>query len=265
MKHQRLMDMVKSAARPAFELKLHKKSPALSKLGGLPEVPMAFEWPYGENEPMMFLAQIHLAEVPDNHNLEGLPEKGMLYFFYDVLSHNWGFDPDDHESWRVIYHPDGNSLQPMPYPDATEIPPFEERKIEFSAVTSYPGAERFVDEELDDDEADALFEALEEQGLMDDYRHQLGGYAAPVQNPEMELECQLVSQGISTGSPEAFDSEEAEEAAEKCDDWLLLLQLNSDDETGMGWGDSGLIYFFIRKQDLAKGRFDKTWLLLQCS
>jgi len=38
-----------------------------------------------------------------------------------------------------------------------------------------------------------------------------------------------------------------------------------DDDAGMMWGDCGRLYFWIRKADLAEGRFDKCWMILQCS
>ena len=30
------------------------------------------------------------------------------------------------------------------------------------------------------------------------------------------------------------------------------------------WGDCGCIYFWLKKQDLAAGNFDRVWLILQC-
>jgi uncharacterized protein YwqG len=48
------------------------------------------------------------------------------------------------------------------------------------------------------------------------------------------------------------------------DQWLLLLQLDSDDPIDVMWGDGGMLYFWIRRDDLANRRFDKTWMTLQC-
>jgi uncharacterized protein YwqG len=47
-------------------------------------------------------------------------------------------------------------------------------------------------------------------------------------------------------------------------DWLLLLQVDTDDDVGWMWGDSGTIYYWIRAQDLHRARFDHTWMILQC-
>ena len=54
-----------------------------SRVGGLPQLPQALEWPMGQREgapaPMHFLAQIDCAELP---RVEAqMPEHGMLFFF----------------------------------------------------------------------------------------------------------------------------------------------------------------------------------------
>ncbi len=49
------------------------------------------------------------------------------------------------------------------------------------------------------------------------------------------------------------------------DEWLLLLQLDSDDNAGTMWGDAGMLYFWIRKADLAASRFERTWMTWQCA
>jgi Domain of unknown function (DUF1963) len=47
--------------------------------------------------------------------------------------------------------------------------------------------------------------------------------------------------------------------------WQLVLQIDSDFEAGMQWGDASRIYVCIRKQDLAESRFDCCWTILQCT
>ncbi|MDR2512739.1 MAG: DUF1963 domain-containing protein [Puniceicoccales bacterium] len=46
--------------------------------------------------------------------------------------------------------------------------------------------------------------------------------------------------------------------------WKLLLQLDSDDDTGWMWGDVGTVYFRIREQDARKADFSKVWMVFQC-
>jgi len=33
----------------------------------------------------------------------------------------------------------------------------------------------------------------------------------------------------------------------------------------MMWGDMGMLYFWIRAEDLAARRFERVWMILQCS
>ena len=49
-------------------------------------------------------------------------------------------------------------------------------------------------------------------------------------------------------------------------DWTLLLQLETleTDDWEWMWGDCGMLYFYIKKQDLAEKRFKNTWFSLQC-
>lgn len=30
------------------------------------------------------------------------------------------------------------------------------------------------------------------------------------------------------------------------------------------WGDAGILYFWVREQEAAAGRFDNAWAILQC-
>ncbi len=46
--------------------------------------------------------------------------------------------------------------------------------------------------------------------------------------------------------------------------WVTLLQIDTDDDLGVMWGDVGLIYYMIREQDLRALKFDQHWLVLQC-
>jgi hypothetical protein len=45
--------------------------------------------------------------------------------------------------------------------------------------------------------------------------------------------------------------------------WVMLLQLDSDKAVNWQWCDDGAIYFWIPAADLAGGRFDRVWVVLQ--
>ena len=91
------------------------------------------------------------------------------------------------------------------------------------------------------------------------------GYANNIQS-EMELECQLVTNGLYCGDPSGYNDTKAKGLEKGTKDWILLLQIDSEDEkTGMMWGDVGRLYFWIKKEDLGNKDFNKTWMILQCS
>ncbi len=47
--------------------------------------------------------------------------------------------------------------------------------------------------------------------------------------------------------------------------WLLLAQVDSDDNANMMWGDVGMLYWLIRPEDLTARRFDRALFTWQCS
>jgi uncharacterized protein YwqG len=47
-------------------------------------------------------------------------------------------------------------------------------------------------------------------------------------------------------------------------DWVLLLQLDIDHDTGMMWGDAGRAYFGIPAEYLQARRFENAIMIWQC-
>ncbi|WP_254885968.1 DUF1963 domain-containing protein [Streptomyces sp. NA02950] len=45
---------------------------------------------------------------------------------------------------------------------------------------------------------------------------------------------------------------------------MLLAQFDSDEDTGMMWGDGDVLYWLIRPEDLAAGRFEAAVFTWQC-
>lgn len=81
--------------------------------------------------------------------------------------------------------------------------------------------------------------------------HQIGGYPCPVQSDSMEAQRHDIARRLGQPSDMA--------------DWRLLLQLDTDDDAGMMWGDVGSLYFWVREQDARAGDFSKIWMILQCN
>lgn len=80
----------------------------------------------------------------------------------------------------------------------------------------------------------------------------------------MTLECQLVTNGIYAGDASGYKDPRRKELERRVDDWTLLLQIDSDKNAKMMWGDAGMLYVWIRREHLAAKSFDKAWTILQC-
>lgn len=223
-----------------------------SVFGGVPWMRAGETWPRYGKKPLSHLATINLAQASE-HDASGLlPRRGLLRFWF-VQDQSTCFDPKDAGWFRVDHLPDTNGLAPAQVPSDVEL--FAASHALFDAGVTLPNSE-WIDEfarehvELGGSEGyDSLADSLAYHG------HRLLGHASPVQGP-MEGECHDVLGGTVAGN----------EPKSGAQDWILLMQLETDDEgPGWIWGDAGALYFWIRKQDLAAMRFDRVWCLLQCS
>jgi uncharacterized protein YwqG len=211
---------------------------------------------------LAFLACLDLAEVPDV--LPWLPRPGTLLFFYDIENQPWGFDPKDRGSWRVLFSVtpaiECNRASPPAELEALSLP---QRYIRFASKRLPPAwtPERYG--EISDED----FEVLEdycESLFGEGPKHQMGGFPQPVQGDDMELECQLASHGLYCGDPSGYEDPKAAALEAGAADWRLLLQLDTDDDLEVMWGDAGTLYFWVREQDAKRGDFANAWLVLQC-
>lgn len=254
-----------------------------SKIGGKPDLPKDFQWFYYkgedykkivENRPLSFLMQINCEEVHKYDKESLLPEKGMLYFFYELFTMTWGFSPQDRGSAKVFYY-DGEieDLISTDFPEDMEkdciIP---ESKIDFESMNDYPiDFLDYYDVDDSDEEVERKekeFEKdLEELGYKADTTKLLG-HPELIQGEYWE-ECEGVARkNIYYGSaPIKYGSDEVKKSIkENAKDWILLMQMSELEigDYGLYFGDSGKIYFNIRKEDLKNKNFDNVWLILQC-
>jgi uncharacterized protein YwqG len=259
------LDYINSIEKPAVLLE-SGASDGFSKIGGLPDLPESVEWPAWKGKPLSFLCQIDLSSIPEKSYFSGYPESGFLFFFYDQEQETWGFDPEDRGSWKVIYLESLQSGGRTPAPEGLEKEYiYGEKFLKFSMVHTYPCTEddKIAKLNLSNEQSDMYDErymSIDE----DNPYHQLFGYPLPEQDPDMEMECQLVTHGIYCGDPSGYQDPRVKELEKGAADWALLLQLDTDDDVDMMWGDAGRLYFWIRKEDLEKKNFDDVWMILQC-
>jgi len=257
-----ILNAMRAQSRPCVLLRAGEGN---SKLGGQVDGLPCADWPKSNGAPLDFLCQLDLTEIRRADGPDWLPADGSLLFFYDAEEQPWGFDPSDRPAWRVIHLPAPSDAAGGP--PAPPRAPFPGKRLSAHASQSLPQAnsDRIgVDlQGLTDSEFDSLFDASDAP-----YErfpaHQVGGYASPIQGDDMEFEAQLVSHGIYCGDPEGYESPRAQELKGGSEEWVLLLQVDSDDDVGMMWGDGGRLYFWIREQDARRADFSNVWMILQC-
>jgi uncharacterized protein YwqG len=237
-----------------------------TKLGGAPDLPPGVEWPAFQGVPHSFIAQINLAEMSGLDGAERLPSAGLLSFFYDAEQRIWGFDPADREGWRVLYSSSTEAIQPRTFPH--ELPSharFRARRLRPRVETTLAAWESSDVLALVDEYPAALeyAQALPPAGGRGP-RHRLLGHPDSLQG-DMQRESQLAANGIYCGDARAADDPRVRELLTDSRAWRLLLQIDTDDEAGMMWGDCGSIYYWMRREDLAAAQFDRAWCVLQCA
>lgn len=233
---------------------LESVSPAASFLSGNPLLDPALAWPLRAGKPLEFLAQLNLADLPPTGHTR--PDRGLLAFFYDAEAQPWGDEADDRDGTVVLYSPDPLRARPAMKPGGPPHPPIRKPL----AFRQTPWLELSL---IDDERIEHLCESasdaagarlvselhLELQNLDPPGPHRVLSAPRPVQD-EMDDELAAAARilGLAAGSP-----------------WTLLLQLDSDRDLGWQWGDMGCLYFWIPDEDLAAGRFDRVWTILQCT
>lgn len=238
-----------------------------SRLGGGPDLPADFPWPVRNDRKLDFLVQVDLKDLAAHSCAALLPREGLLSFFYDLKDQPWGFDPKDLGFYKVVYSPPGTPLRRHDIPNPAEaVPP---AALSFRAGETLPtfGSRSYgqllKQAGFSDAESDAYVDFAPGPSA-EGPQHRLFGHSANVQN-DMQLEAQLVTNGLYCGDATGYEDPRAKTLEPGADDWLLLLQLDSDDAAGLMWGDCGMIYYWIRRQDLQERRFDRAWMALQCS
>ncbi len=255
-----------------------------SRFGGAPDVPKHFKWEsykgFGmyddvkKSRPLAFLAQINLADAAKFDSEGLLPKTGLLSFFYEIESNCWGYDPKDKGCARVYYFEDISKLSPAKFPkDLSEEYRFPAYKFLFKSELSYPCFEDFLTYHPNADKMwDEFSKAQQSLKIPDEIaenEHRMLGFADVIQG-KMTSECELISRGYYLGNSEGYAkiTPQDRQESEQCKDWILLFQLDSmrmeEDGFELMWGDCGMLYFYIRKQDLAARNFNNVWMISQC-
>jgi uncharacterized protein YwqG len=274
----RMIDAVISMLYPSIRL---IPDPALttdigrSRIGGLPDLPLDFEWPVYQKlpdplptwapttwsqllgQPFAFLLQVNLSEISALDLERQLPESGMLYFFYLDVIERFDFCPRPDEIVYVHFAPNCHELRRASAP--SNLPP----KFVYRGFALSPHLEWTIPEPYD------LWKVGIEQAEIES---QLEQWSDLTDCPSLETET-AQAQGFAPefepkhrllGHPQLV---QAFCTANACPGARLLFQLDSDynwanpvlPQTGMMWGDAGRIFFYIQQDDLAAQRFEQVW------
>jgi len=241
-------------------LRIHKGESGNSRLGGVPD--LTTSWPRYEGRPLCCVAQLDLEEIKAAGGPDWLPATGRLIFFYELEHGSWGLEGRDAGSAVVIYDT-GDQRQAIEPADLPEEARFPSYPVLFTTATSLPSESRLGIDWNGLTKAERLaVEAAVEALQPPEPVHQIGGYPHPVQGDDMEARCQSVTEGLHLG--DTTSSKKPDGMSSSAADWRLLLQLDTDDDAGMMWGDTGVLYFWIREQDARAKDFSRTWMILQC-
>jgi len=224
-----------------------------SKFGGVPYWPEKTPYPEILQTPAKMLAQINFSELAQQGiTLPHFPTTGILQFFCpyedDMLGLTFeGYNPECY-SYLVIYHENTEKIPSdseflVKISSNNEYMPFEhelslsfELKNEYLSLSDDYHVRKFYDfsEPLNDEEIDEFFESIDNTGS------KIGGYAYFTQD----------------------DPRTYQKIFKPDDDWILLLQIDSDDN--LMWGDSGVANWFIKKQDLINKNFKNVFYTWDC-
>ncbi|MFJ8863723.1 YwqG family protein [Streptomyces sp. NPDC102451] len=243
----------------------------VGRLGGLPVLPVTSAWPEWDGHgPLSFVASIDCARVPSAALDVDLPPAGALLFFYFDGQLDDGEAvvlAEDRESWagaRVLYVEAGEEVAERGAPDGlTPYPmvPLTARtamtatdpwhpSVRTAFAPDAPLGNRYDHPICSQPFLDALWDFDGGAG------HQIGGHAHSVQNP-VEIE---IAEAVLDGEVSWADPRLSEEAG----NWVLLAQFDSDEAADMMWGDTGVLYWLIRPEDLAERRFERAMFTWQC-
>ena len=249
------------------------KVQGVSRAGGYPDMPENFEWPSTtDDEPMTFIAQLNLKEISSYDENGLLPKGGMLYFFMGIdepaydIEHKVIYIEDDKN--LIFTKPDKPTVLEEDYEEV-----FVPYKIESKQCVEIPNY-AYMDYDIveDSDEYFSLEESIRFENEGKNYVGKVYGYPEG-QHDDSELEAALK---IVANHKYSYSNKDKEKliaalngdegkANGEINDIVMLLEIDSNSKIGFSWWDCGVIHFFIRKEDLKNGNFDKTYLSLYSS
>lgn len=216
-----------------------------SKVGGLPDLPDEMEWPTtSKTDELVFIAQINFQEINKYKSVaEHLPKEGLVSFFFASKKSECWRHTSQPFCFKVIYNTNSKlSRRKNDSKEERKYKTYPSCKMEFEEAYSLPlWNYKYIDQYKSEAEDCAygagafMLAYMDIRNAYDEHRTKIFGYANEIQ-----------------GEMRAEDEE-----------WMLLFQLDSEKEALMQWNDSGHLFFWIKKTDLAALNFDNMEILIQ--
>lgn len=260
---------LKTNAKPCIEI-------GKTKLGGCPDLTKKISWAKSQydNNYLSFLGQINLKEVEKFDEEKLLPEKGMLYFFFNL---------DSGDDGKVIFTEEDTGLEKAVPPEEFKVQKksffqrlftgkskrriLKESQVEIYKEYNIPSWDSLRLERMHkitqttikpiNAFEEGIFEDLYEEGETESTsnHHLIGNYSG-IQNEYHELN--FID----------FDFKDFEQLKlsdlDKALKWRLLFQFDSDKNLEISYGDWGRVYFFIHEEDLIRRNFNNVRISADC-
>ena len=222
-----------------------------SYIGGQVFLPEGELWPTSsDGQKLTFLAQIDFSEMP---NLPDFPERGMLQFFIgrdDLFGAK--FEELEKGDFKLLWRPQASAQgalheSPRTEEDCTPISNKlhnQARRLVASAASMTPSTFNLITESFQPnlmrcEDAERLTDFIEKRTADTNTRHHTGGYAD-------------------------FTQDDFRKDAKYKDYSHVLLQLWSENDSSLMWGDMGQANFMITRKDLLARDFSRVTFHWDC-
>lgn len=250
---EKYRDKLEKSVKPFVKIttKKGRTLPWESKYGGTPYLPFGYEYPKDfHGNAMRLLAQINFEELP---SIDPFPSKGILQFYISANDDVYGMnfdEPTSQENFKVIYLPEVVKDNSKIIKDFSFIhfsvedyfPITLEGRLQFSIEYAPVACNDFQFEQIFNEAAYNMFDDKECDWYEKEYSsagHKIGGYAY-------------------------FTQYDPRDNNTYNDYKTLLLQIDTDDELGIMWGDCGVANFFIRDEELERLDFTRVLYNWDC-
>jgi uncharacterized protein YwqG len=254
----------------------------VAQLGG-PPILAINSWPvWSGHGPLSHIMSIDCAKLSPMLPDLGLPRSGRLAFFYfdgqfdGFIATVGSWDPETQAGARTLWFDPEAEVPPELAPVVTQAPaglkPFPTIALTAIPTLTWPTWDQVELRRLwtahgleqprpgvPAEPVAALYGALHRRGYKVP-NHQLGGHAFPEQCAvEMDIAELALRRSGATGIDRSSPAFEEHERG-----WQLLLQIDTDDDANMMWGDVGKLYFLARAGEPGAGKHNEVAFTWQC-